>query len=635
MHPSKIFAIPSKRHRSHQLSLRNATTILKIAQNYVSLATPTLNKLTLLSSTQLANQEPAVGPRPVCSQCRRAGKSCGGYHDISSLVFRSENEKTARRSAEAKSRSGERRKKPDSSPDSSSSTSESISLAVRNKRYIVPTPTIPKPVSSSVEDQGFNFFFYRFVISASGIQKASYNLNTFPFLAHIPKEPPLQDAIVSVGLGALSNITRDRSLQIIAREKYGAVIKSIRQAVGNTQQTNPTKIIRMMVLLSLYEMVSCGPKQIDSWTVHLDGAAALLKQTSFSKALTSDARSQLQYLYIGIIRYFLTPDHIPPQLLNYSLEASSSSYPDTLPAFQLVDLLIRFMKLHLSIRHNPNVDVGAIIRSASALDTEMEMWARTVPGEWTFSMYESNDMENTFYGKYLVYHDVWAARDLNHYHSGRVMIKELILSQLARKHSITPDDLNQRQQALDTIARMATGICAGAASQMKAFSSGVATQESGHAPPLNGVFLLLFPLSVAGSAAAPEEVHEWVVQSLQKIGNRMGIQRALELIPRLKKAREIKRTCDANDAIHITVVQPGETKPQTLSSFHPQFTYSIFGDEEQIFGYKGLIIRLRFAAHDLRPHLHISYDQKFNAVDDTVADDVLETLREFVQEGWF
>ncbi|KAJ5604519.1 hypothetical protein N7510_009673 [Penicillium lagena] len=81
----------------------------------------------------------------------------------------------------------------------------------------------------------------------------------------------------------------------------------------------------------------------------------------------------------------------------------------------------------------------------------------------------------------------------------------------------------------------------------------------------------------------------------------------------------VRRSCDANDAVHITVVQPGETKPKTLSTFHPQFTYPIFGDEERIFGYKGLIIRLRFAAHDLRPHIHISYDDRFKAVGDTAA----------------
>ncbi|KAJ5666741.1 hypothetical protein N7462_011150 [Penicillium macrosclerotiorum] len=94
-------------------------------------------------------------------------------------------------------------------------------------------------------------------------------------------------------------------------------------------------------------------------------------------------------------------------------------------------------------------------------------------------------------------------------------------------------------------------------------------------------------------------------------------------------------SCDANDALHITIVQPSETKPKTLSTFHPQFTYPIFGDEEQIFGYQGLIIRLRFAAHDLRPHVHISYDDRFKAVGDTAAADLLGTLKPFIPEEAF
>ncbi|KAJ9328694.1 hypothetical protein DTO027B5_3172 [Paecilomyces variotii] len=94
-------------------------------------------------------------------------------------------------------------------------------------------------------------------------------------------------------------------------------------------------------------------------------------------------------------------------------------------------------------------------------------------------------------------------------------------------------------------------------------------------------------------------------------------------------------TCDANDAVHLTLVQPGAEKPQTLSTFHPQFTYPIFGDEETIFGYKGLIIRLRFAAHDLRPHVHISYDEKFKAVADAAPVDLNKTLKDWIPGSAF
>ena len=92
-------------------------------------------------------------------------------------------------------------------------------------------------------------------------------------------------------------------------------------------------------------------------------------------------------------------------------------------------------------------------------------------------------------------------------------------------------------------------------------------------------------------------------------------------------------SCDANDAVQITIVQPDQQKPKTLSGFHPQFTYPIFGEEERIFGYKGLIIRLRFAAHNLRPHVHVSHDEKFKAVEDAAPVDIPEALKDFLPEG--
>ena len=82
------------------------------------------------------------------------------------------------------------------------------------------------------------------------------------------------------------------------------------------------------------------------------------------------------------------------------------------------------------------------------------------------------------------------------------------------------------------------------------------------------------------------------------------------------------------------MVQPGEgNKLQTISTFSPEFTYPIFGDEETIFGYKGLSIRLRFAAHDLRSNVHISYNERFKQVEDIAAVDLIKTLKPFVPKG--
>lgn len=286
-------------------------------------------------------------------------------------------------------------------------------------------------------------------------------------------------------------------------------------------------------------MVCCTPDQIDSWTVHLDGAAALIQQTSFGQALkASAARPQLQFHFVSIIKYFLTQREVPQELVHWSPDSISSVRSDELPAIDLIDILIRFMKLHSSVRHEFDPDPGLVVESALLFDTELENWERNLPEKWRFVVRESNDPHNTFNGEYMVYNDVWAARDLNHYFWGRLVVNEMILRQLSR--SSTPSSGDLRQRALGTISRMATGICAGVASQMGVFGDGLLSSSGAIArlPPLNGVFMLLFPLTIAGSAAGvPDEVHEWVIQKLQKIGRSMGIRRALELIPKLQQLR--------------------------------------------------------------------------------------------------
>ncbi|KAI4093499.1 MAG: hypothetical protein LQ344_002912 [Seirophora lacunosa] len=92
---------------------------------------------------------------------------------------------------------------------------------------------------------------------------------------------------------------------------------------------------------------------------------------------------------------------------------------------------------------------------------------------------------------------------------------------------------------------------------------------------------------------------------------------------------------NANEAVSISFVQPGNTSPVALSTFHPRFTYPIFGEEECIFGYQGLDINLRFAAHDLLPNVSVKYDKKFKTVNDTEALDIEETLKQWMPEASF
>ena len=88
---------------------------------------------------------------------------------------------------------------------------------------------------------------------------------------------------------------------------------------------------------------------------------------------------------------------------------------------------------------------------------------------------------------------------------------------------------------------------------------------------------------------------------------------------------------DANEAVQVSLVQPGPSdKLITRHNFHPKFTYPIVGEAEQIFGYRGLHIDIRFASHNLSSNIQISCNKKFETVGTTSALDLNKKFREFL-----
>ena len=71
------------------------------------------------------------------------------------------------------------------------------------------------------------------------------------------------------------------------------------------------------------------------------------------------------------------------------------------------------------------------------------------------------------------------------------------------------------------------------------------------------------------------------------------------------------------------------------ATFQPDFTYPIFGEEEAIFGYQDLLINLSFASHNLKPHLAVSYSEKFKQLGEVQPTDIHEALRDFLPEAAF
>jgi hypothetical protein len=139
---------------------------------------------------------------------------------------------------------------------------------------------------------------------------------------------------------------------------------------------------------------------------------------------------------------------------------------EIIPAVKLVDILIKFMKFDVSLREKDH-DPRTVVTSAYLFEAELREWETTLPEIWSFItkyLDESDDRQYTFYGQHHAHRGLWVSRVFHHFCWGRLLVNELILSQISSMGWPMADDLFQRQQALDTITCAAIGICAGAAS---------------------------------------------------------------------------------------------------------------------------------------------------------------------------
>ncbi|XP_038046016.1 histone acetyltransferase type B catalytic subunit-like [Patiria miniata] len=86
--------------------------------------------------------------------------------------------------------------------------------------------------------------------------------------------------------------------------------------------------------------------------------------------------------------------------------------------------------------------------------------------------------------------------------------------------------------------------------------------------------------------------------------------------------------CDSNGVIELKLVREEADVFDDGKIFRPEFTHQLFGQSENIFGYKGLRVQLYFTAGRLMPYLHMTCTEKVNSklFDGVKADDVLKTI---------
>nr|CAG4650171.1 EOG090X06NC [Sida crystallina] len=93
---------------------------------------------------------------------------------------------------------------------------------------------------------------------------------------------------------------------------------------------------------------------------------------------------------------------------------------------------------------------------------------------------------------------------------------------------------------------------------------------------------------------------------------------------------------DSNEALQLKLVRKVEDVREDKTTFHPEMSHQVFGENESIFGYQDLCIQLYYTAGKLNTYLGMTFKSQIDSkqIDGASADDVIGEIAPKLQPGF-
>lgn len=139
------------------------------------------------------------------------------------------------------------------SPKSIVSSRSSFSERPRFKLSVSPDHSltrIPKEIYATKDDQAIQFYVDHYVVGHPDEPAAAHELRMVDWI-HAPE---FRDMMAAVGLASMSNLTGDKVLDTMARQKYGLALQHTASSLANPQAMNLDLSLRTVIMLAVYEV---------------------------------------------------------------------------------------------------------------------------------------------------------------------------------------------------------------------------------------------------------------------------------------------------------------------------------------------------------------------------------------------
>ncbi|CAH0046140.1 unnamed protein product [Clonostachys solani] len=473
--------------------------------------------------------------RPSCSRCVRMKRTCVGYRDQSTLMFRDE---TVRTQIKAQRRHAGR------DPNF--------------PHHLAPPPS--SLLSPQSQDIAVCYFYTTTLSNLSEKDPARQLQMHLPSLyAKSRIGSALRLATESISHVLIPHLVPESKRT--ASKKYDAALIAIQHAIQDPIQVKTDETLYAVLLLCGYETITRETTLRSAWDTHVSGGAALVQYRG-----SGLLQSQLAQGLFCFVRKSVVLSHIQACSPVDEVFTKPGAYQD--PENQLFAIASRIPTLQshclFLLNHSEGADKShaeELVTSLGAMDEKLSHWVGDLPNSWSYAhATEIKTGSNTrdFSLKHIHrYPDFYVARVWNLYRVSRL----ILLSLLCRVTALlqTGDNANQRM-AIDTdnaerdskIQDIVDDICASVPfllghnlSRMTVpagAGKGGQRRQEWHGPqvdlgdgnqakqPSTGSFSLIWPLYVASSAVTiPENQRQWIGWQLQSIAANGDSQAQLAL----------------------------------------------------------------------------------------------------------
>ncbi|KAJ8098060.1 hypothetical protein POJ06DRAFT_260833 [Lipomyces tetrasporus] len=451
-----------------------------------------------------------------CRQCVRARVACTGYRDTQQLRIRDE------------------------------------SQAVRRKVLSRNASTVdPHSLTVSLELQARDIFFANYV---TGTSKSWDFLKPFSNPTLSPEHLTL--SIDAVSLAYLSHQVYSDTALATAKERYVSALRMMNKALRSPEVAITDATLLASLLLDLFEKITNRePRNIESWTAHVNGALALVRLRGLEQFQDHSALRIMARLSTNVIISCVASDtRVPHELI--ALRTHTEKFLDVGdPKWRLSDLMVHYTNLRSDIRRG-HLCIEECINISLELDGKLQALTRDMPRSWRYKTTIVDRESDMIYNHHFdSYPDRYVTQTWNVLRLVRVLLNESVLDYcLPTSGGLTAGASSLLvRMAYENIKTLACEICASVPQYVGcrgAARGWLLTPEESTLPQvldsardggkhlqspsqIFDCYTLIFPLYVAGrSSSSPNSLKLWVIKQLYYISIHFDIRNA-ELVGRI------------------------------------------------------------------------------------------------------